>query len=549
MRNIVYISAIILGLVVSGCNPMEDIYEEQGSTEITVLGEVELTLTDDDYDDLDKEFGSFDSEEEAKTLIPGLLMDKYPAWGQGSSAIVGYNLYVGSAEGIGDYSGSDVYELAKEDYEASGSDALGFYPNVDATEFLGDVLESAIDSPEEGQIVLAKYDQYINDPVVGLASIVDYDFAASFEGWTITDVVGNQGWTSEAAYVQGNGFDGGANVNDEWLISPAIDLSGESDVKFQIGQAINYATDLSLLKILVATDYSGDVATATWNEIVLANSPAGNSNDFIVSEDYDFSAYDGQTLNIAFHYTSTATDAGRWRIDRLQLKTIGITGTTDQKGEYFVYSEGSWQPSAGLYYLSSADFDSMGTGSGQPGENDTFGSSVPPDNYLTTFLKLKFPYAQEEDELIVIYDYFSSSSGAQRRGNLYTFGNGEWTAHESTIATTLQFGLDNGVWVPDNTIRYMLTSDDYVTIGTALAATYPDPSSSASNYGNFDRRVGNAAYWSNEMLAEGFTVLLNNLAPNAAEGQKYVMTFLIYNGSAGEESLTVIKTGDTWVLN
>ena len=549
MKNIVYLTAIILGLVVSGCNPMEDIYDEQGPSEIEVLGEVEFTLTDDDYDDLDKNFGNFDSEEEAKTLLPGLLKSKYPAWGQGSSALVGYNLYVGSAEGISDYSGSDVYELTKTDYEAAGSDALGFYPNVDPKEFLGDILETEIDSPEEGQIVLAKYNQYINDPVIGLASIVDYDFVGSFEGWSITDVVGAQGWTSEAAYIQGNGFDGGAQENDDWLVSPTIDLSGESDVKFQISQAINYATDLSLMKILVATDYSGDVTTATWNEIVLTNTPAGNSNDFIVSEDYDFSAYDGLSINIAFHYTSTATDAGRWRINQMMLKTIGVTGATNQKGDYFVYTEGAWEPSSGLYYLSSADFNSMGTGSGQPGENDTFGSSISPDNYLGTFLKLKFPYAQEEDELIVIYDYFSSSSGAQRRGNLYTFGNGEWTGHQSVIATTLQFGLDNGVWVPDNTIRYTLASNDYATIGAALASKYPDAASSASNYGNFDRRVGNAAYWSNEMLAEAFAVLLEDLAPNAAEGQKYVFTILIYNGSSGEESLALIKSGDTWILN
>lgn len=549
MKKIVYLTAIILGLVVSSCNPMEDIYEEQGTTEINVLGEVELTLTDDDYDDLDKNFGSFDSEEEAKTLIPGLLKDKYPAWGQGSSALVGYNLYVGSAEGVNDYSRSDVYELINADYASTGSDASGFYPNVDATEYLGGILESNIDSPLEGQIVLAKYKQYINDPVIGLASIVDYDFAASLEGWTITDVAGAQGWTSEAAYIQGNGFDSGANANDDWIISPSIDLNGESDVKFQISQAINYATDLSLMKILVATDYTGDVATATWNEIVLSNSPAGNSNDFIVSEDYDFAAYDGLTVNIALHYTSTITDAGRWRINQMQLKTIGVTGETIDKGDYFQYANGSWEPATGVYYLSSEDFNSMGIGPGQPGENDTFGSTIPPDNYLTTFLKIKFPYAQEEDELFAIYDYFSSSSGAQRRGNLYTFTNGAWIGHEATIATTLQFGLDNGVWVPDNTIRYTLASEDYVAIGNALAAKYPDPTSSASNYGNFDRRVGNVAYWSNEMLAEAFDILLKSLDPAAAEGQKYVITFLIYNGSSGEESLSVIKTGDTWVLN
>ncbi|WAC00829.1 hypothetical protein N7U66_11155 [Lacinutrix neustonica] len=90
----------------------------------------------------------------------------------------------------------------------------------------------------------------------------------------------------------------------------------------------------------------------------------------------------------------------------------------------------------------------MGTGSGEPGQYNNFSSSVSPNNYLPTFLELNFPYGQEGQELVVIYDYYSSNSGPQRRGNLYTFVDGMWNAYESTIETSLQFGFDNGIWVP-----------------------------------------------------------------------------------------------------
>ncbi len=543
MKRIIYCLAI-LGITLVGCNPMEDIYDGLDSSEEPIVGNDVYTLTSDDYDELELDFGSFNSIEDAKTILPSFLANKYPFWGQGSSVLVGYQLYVGNAEGVSDLTSSEVYQLSNSDYASTGSDAFGFYPNVDATTKIPDVLASQVTSPTEGQIVLAKYKQYFENPVVGLANLVEYNFAGSFEGWAIVEESGTgAAWTSLPGYVQGNGFQIGANV--EWLVSPTIDLTGESNLKFQIAHAIKYANDLSLLKILVSTDYTGDVGAATWDEITLATPPGVDTLD--PSEDYDFSAYDGQTINVAFKYESTDSDAGRWRIANLAIKTLGATGETNAKGEYFMYTGGSWEAMDGVYYLSSADYDSMGTGSGQPGQYNNFSSSLSPNNYLPTFLNLTFPYAQEDEELIVIYDYFSSSTGAQRRGNLYTVTGGEFLAYESTISTTLQFGFDNGVWVPDNTIRYTLADSDYDAIVAALSATYPAATTSMANYGNMDRRAGNAAEWTNPMVLEAVNVVLDIIAPNAAEEQKYVVTIEVYNGSNTTEDFAVIKMDGVWV--
>lgn len=51
------------------------------------------------------------------------------------------------------------------------------------------------------------------------------------------------------------------------------------------------------------------------------------------------------------------------------------------------------------------------------------------------------------------------------------------------------------------------------------------------------------------MLLEAFNLLLNNNDPSAEEGQKYVLTFIIYNGSTTTEDMSLIKTGGVWVLN
>lgn len=552
MKKLIYLLAVA-GLAFTSCDPLEDVNAQiDAIPDEPNVGAFEYTLTDEDYATLELGYGSFDSEDQAKDLIPGLLEDLYPLYGQGSSVVVTYNLYIGAAEGVSDFTQADVYEFTNSDYATAGSDAFGFYPNVNATSQIPTVLDAQYASPTEGQLVLAKYDQYTETPVVGLADLVSYDFAGSMEGWTIVEEFGGDDvWTSQSGYVQANGYFGTQIANIEWLVSPSIDLSGESDLKFQISQAINYAGDLGLIKILVSTDYSNDVTTATWDEINLANSPAGNSNDMILSEDYDFSAYDGQIINVAFKYESTNSDAARWRIESMAIKTLGATGDTNSKGEYFMYSGGAWEAVEGVYYLSSADFDSMGEASGQPGQYNNFSSSVSPDNYLPTFLELTFPYAQEEEELFVIYDYYSSSSGAQIRGNLYTYLGGVWNAHQSTIETSLQFGFDDGEWIPDNTIRYTISTleFDYIETNYAAEVGFEAPVASMANYGNFDRRSSNPAYWSDDMLLTVFADLLDNVIdPTAEDEQKYVMIFDIYDGSNGTEEMALIKVAGEWQL-
>ncbi|WP_053970997.1 choice-of-anchor J domain-containing protein [Mangrovimonas sp. ST2L15] len=547
---------MIVGLVLVGCNPMEDIHNDIDSVDNPVVGSAEYTLTDEDYEELELGFGSFDSEDQAKELIPGLLADMYPYWGAGSSVLVGYNLYIGNAEGVSDYTGAEVYELTTADYATTGSDAFGFYPDTNATEAIIDILGTQIANPVEGQMVLATYNHYTETPDVGLAVIEEFHFNGDLEGFETINVLGDQIWETASfggvEYAFMSGYDGGAQDNEDWLISTPIDLDGESDIRFQINQAINYASDLGLLTILVSSDYSGDPAAATWEEITLANAPEGNNWTFVLSEDYDLSAYDGEIINVAFKYESNTSEAASWEIDQVLIKALGVSGDYDSKGEYFVYTTDGWESAEGVYYLSSADYDSMGTASGQPGQYNNFSSSVPADSYIPTFLSITYPYAQEEDQMIVIYKYYSSSAGAvQTRGNLYTVIDGMWTPHETTVATTLQFGHDGVEWVPDNTIQYTLTASDYDYVATTYASVsgFESAAGNLATYGNFNR-TGGSSGWTDDMMITVLTDLLGNvIAPSAEEGQKYVLSYDIYNGSSAVESFAFIKEGGEWILN
>jgi hypothetical protein len=540
MKKVIYL-LVIMGTIFTGCNPLEDINNEIDALDNPVVGSEVYTLTDDDYEDLDLGFGSFNSEDQAKELLPPFIADMYPFFGNGSSVTINYNLFVGAAEGVSDFTRADIYSLSNADYASTGSDAFGFYPNVNATAQIPAVLASQIPSPVAGQIVLAKYKQYFQTPEIGLANLYSSEFPADYDSFELISVSGPDalGWTVGAANVQGSGFSGGPVAVEEWLITPQINLTGESDLLFQITQEIDFLGDAGLIDILVSTDYTtgGDVAAATWTAFDFDKTLYSS---LTTSEDFDFSAYDGQIIH----------DSPRWRVQSLAVKSIGVSGETDNKGEYFVYSNALWQPVDGVYYLSKSDFDSMGEGSGQPGQFNNFSSSVSPNNYLPTFLNLKYPFAQEDDEIFAIYDYFSSSSGAQIRGNLYTVIDGEWVGAESTIQTSLQFGYEDGLWVPDNTIRYTFTGANYTAVGAALINEpgFALAAANLQNFGNFNR-TGGSTTWSDAMMVIAVGITLDNIDPNAVEGQKYIVTVNVYIGSNSTLDVRVIKEDGQWVAN
>lgn len=175
-----------------------------------------------------------------------------------------------------------------------------------------------------------------NDP-----SQTVYDFnactspTALADGWRQFSVTGAQTWdcttfgrdpanpSGTAAYpnaVQMNGYSGGGNVaNEDWLISPALNLSSST---FPL---LSYWTRTAFngpaLRLLVSTTYSGtgnpNASGVTWADLS-ADFPAQNSN--VWQYDYlDLSAYKQSGVYVAFVYSSTTNAAARWTLDDVVL--------------------------------------------------------------------------------------------------------------------------------------------------------------------------------------------------------------------------------------
>ena len=67
MKKLIYI-IMVLGLVFTSCDPMDDIHSAIDAQEEVITGEITITLSDEDYDDLNLSYGNFSSLDDAKTM-------------------------------------------------------------------------------------------------------------------------------------------------------------------------------------------------------------------------------------------------------------------------------------------------------------------------------------------------------------------------------------------------------------------------------------------------------------------------------------------------
>ncbi len=555
-----------LGLLAASCNPMEDIYNELDKKENPYVEKVELTLTDSDYESFDSDVADnhfFTDADPATEYIPVLLESKYPALDYGSSALVTYNFSVGYPD-LSGYTDAGYYSLTDEDYEnvntAVGS-AKYFSPKNPADEYIPSILNASVTEAEDGDIYIVAHMYSDIEPDVSDSdevTVFEYEFESSLGDFSTVNVLGEQDWHfSSYGYALMSGYSNGAIPNEDWLISPEIDLAESTGTTLNVNQVVNYINDQwEQVAILVSADYDGsDPSAATWTEISPLNRPAGNNWDFVETGDMDISEFDGETIHVAFKYISTDSNAATWQVSEVTVKSAGVSTKSGiiadpiKVEELYTYNSG-WAKTQGAYYVKAADYDAMGT----PGNYDNFSSSDNPDNYLPQMLEQKYPYAQEDDVMVVVYKYYSG--GVQTRADEYHFNEGNWMEYNPVEVNTDQFILTkNDGWVFDPTVMFTMNTADYQTIvdwvknnkGSEYVDSYGTQEfyfSAGSYYSNFDIRDGNwesgeFSTWQDAVKASIAEVLLPAKFPDAVDQVSgidvlYEVTFATYDGSAGE---------------
>ena len=173
--------------------------------------------------------------------------------------------------------------------------------------------------------------------------ILSTKFDTDLSPWTEFSVSGTQIWTPDLTHglngsgcAKMSGFEGGASFeNEDWLISPVINLTHITNSKFQFYSAYNYTGNP--LSVLVSTDYtSGDPnVSVTWTDIsaLAVFSPGGWA--WTPSGYINLGKDDAANVHIAFKYSSNATESRTWEIDEVVVAgNSGVGIGENEKANY-----------------------------------------------------------------------------------------------------------------------------------------------------------------------------------------------------------------------
>jgi len=187
-------------------------------------------------------------------------------------------------------------------------------------------------------------------PDVSVLTSVDFE-DNTFGDWETVNVNGDQVWNINSYGNPGNcgvmsGFDGQAYANEDWLISPSLNLDNYTNEVFTFDNAMNYTGPE--MELHISSDYDGDPSTANWES--LSFDASGGNWDYVSSE-IDLSSYSG-TINLGFKFTSTDSESATWEVDNLLV--TGVISNNINEQDIFnvnIYPN----PGFGLYQLNNSN--------------------------------------------------------------------------------------------------------------------------------------------------------------------------------------------------
>lgn len=147
-------------------------------------------------------------------------------------------------------------------------------------------------------------------------------FDSNLGNFTTDDKLGAQKWIfSNSGYALASGFANGiSNANEDWLISPSIDLTGKTSAKLSFDYTINKGL-VANLKTNHTLWMSADNGT-TWEQITIPVYPTGanwtfvNSGNIVIPEKY----LGISSFKFAFKYLCSATESASWEIKNVTVK-------------------------------------------------------------------------------------------------------------------------------------------------------------------------------------------------------------------------------------
>ena len=148
-------------------------------------------------------------------------------------------------------------------------------------------------------------------------------FATDLGEFTPYDNGGTASWSINTTYACAviNGFNNG--TNEDWLVSPAFDLSDMQSASIAFTHACAFGSGAwsERCKLKISSDFAGDVHAATWTDLEMTFAESGTKWSWTNNTTAVPDAFLGQpNVRIAFYYDNTDSDVPGW-----QVKTFSFT--------------------------------------------------------------------------------------------------------------------------------------------------------------------------------------------------------------------------------
>jgi len=164
----------------------------------------------------------------------------------------------------------------------------------------------------------------------GIPPLLGKDFndgSVTSGGWTTQLVIGTLNWTvgefGGQSYGNMSNYNGSTNeINESWLISPSIDLSGATAPALSFNNAYSYTGNA--LEVLVSTNYSGagNPNVATWTSFTGGALWSSGFFEWVNSGPLNLSSYTQNGVYVAFKYIGSASDGSTWELDDIKIEEI-----------------------------------------------------------------------------------------------------------------------------------------------------------------------------------------------------------------------------------
>ncbi|HPL76344.1 MAG TPA: DUF6359 domain-containing protein [Paludibacteraceae bacterium] len=168
-------------------------------------------------------------------------------------------------------------------------------------------------------------DVYIEKPTSDV--IYSETFQNGLGDFKAVNVFGDQVWTyNSSGYAIMTGYANSTNyANEDWLISPEIDLTNIASAYFSFDYVMRYSNDPAndaTVWVLADHAYSPDTLpnVSQWVKLDLKPFVDPGSWTFSNSNDISLNDFVGKKIRIAFRYISSATKAGTWEIKNFTVK-------------------------------------------------------------------------------------------------------------------------------------------------------------------------------------------------------------------------------------